>query len=64
MSAHWQTLVANVYDRTEQHRPLDRETVRAAARELRQRGLTPLDIADALKLSEAAICELLEVDRG
>jgi len=41
------------------HRPHDRETLRAAAVELRQRGLTPLDIGIALELGEDAVRELL-----
>lgn len=57
MSAYWSTLVRSALDRAEQ--PPDRDTARVAARELRSRGLTPIDIADALKLSEAAIRELL-----
>ncbi|HEY1891986.1 MAG TPA: hypothetical protein VGG63_16400 [Steroidobacteraceae bacterium] len=60
MSAHWQTLVANVYDR-EQHRPQSRDEMRVAAWELRQRGLTVEDIGSALRLSEGAVRELLEV---
>jgi hypothetical protein len=45
----------------DRHRPQDRQTVRAAAVELRQRGLTPADIGAALRLSEAAVRALLEV---
>ena len=45
----------------DRYRPLDRDTARAAAVELRARGLMPADISAALKLSEAAVRELLEV---
>ena len=41
------------------HRPHDRATLRAAAHELRSRGLTPRDIADALRLTESAVVALL-----
>jgi predicted transcriptional regulator len=41
------------------HRPHDRATLRVAARELRSRGLTARDIAQALRLSEAAVVALL-----
>lgn len=41
------------------HRPADRATLRAAAVELRARGLTPRDISAALKLSERAVLDLL-----
>jgi DNA-binding NarL/FixJ family response regulator len=51
--------VRSAFDR-DQHHPVDRETARAAAVELRQRGLTPADIAAALRLSEGAIRDLLE----
>ena len=47
--------------RARQHRPADRATLRAAARELASRGLTPIDIAAALRLSERAVRALLEV---
>jgi sugar (pentulose or hexulose) kinase len=59
MSTYWHQMVAQAFDR-DQHRPLDRETARAAARELRARGLTPRDIAAALRLSENAVRELLQ----
>jgi len=39
--------------------PPDRETARAAAYELRSRGLTVHDIAAALRLSEGAVWDLL-----
>jgi hypothetical protein len=59
MSTYWQTMVRSAFqDRTEQ---LDRETVRAAAWELRQRGLTNRDVGAALRLSEAAVQALLEL---
>lgn len=60
MSTYWRQMVASAFDR-DQHRPRDRATLRAAAVELRQRGLLPADISAALRLSEAAIRELLEV---
>jgi predicted transcriptional regulator len=41
------------------HRPHDRPTLRAAAHELRSRGLTAQDIAAALKLTEGAVRSLL-----
>ena len=41
------------------HRPTDRDTLRAAAVELAARGLTPRDIGIALRLSEAAVQELV-----
>ena len=47
-------------DRPRQKAPLDRETARAAAVELRARGLTVHDIAAALRLSEGAVRTLLE----
>jgi hypothetical protein len=40
-------------------RPLDRDAMRAAAVELRTRGLQPRDIAEALDLAEAAVKLLL-----
>ncbi len=43
----------------DRHRPADWRTLRAAAVELRARGLTPADIAAALRLSEAAVRALL-----
>lgn len=42
-----------------QHAPPDRETARVAAHELRSRGLTIADIAQALRLSEGAARNLL-----
>ena len=71
MSApYWQTLVAAAYsadespqldgDLARQHRPTDRATLRAAALELRSRGMTPFDIAETLRLPESAARELLE----
>lgn len=41
------------------HRPTDPAALRVAALELAGRGLTPADIAEALRLSEAAVRELL-----
>jgi DNA-binding CsgD family transcriptional regulator len=43
----------------DRHRPLDPATLRAAAAELRSRGLTHRDIAAALSLSEPAVRQLL-----
>lgn len=43
----------------DRHRPTDQETLRAAAVELRQRGLLPADIAAALRISEGAVRQLL-----
>lgn len=60
MSAYWSTLVAGAFDR-DRHRPADRAGMRRAALELRRQGLLPRDIAAALRLSEAAVRELLEV---
>lgn len=58
--SYWQTMVAGAFDRAQQqHAPPDRESARAAARELRARGLTPADIAAALRISEGATRELL-----
>ena len=50
--------VAALYGR-DRYRPLDRETSRAAAIELRQRGLTAHDISQALSLSLGAVLDLL-----
>jgi hypothetical protein len=41
------------------HRPFDRDTLRAAAHEMRSRGLTPRDIGAALQLTEASVRQLL-----
>jgi orotate phosphoribosyltransferase-like protein len=46
-------------DPAQVHRPPDRDTMRCAAVELQQRGLTPRDIAAALQLSEASVRQLL-----
>ena len=43
----------------DRHRPVDRAALRAAAVELAARGLTPRDIAAALRLSEAAVRGML-----
>jgi len=43
----------------DRHRPLDRDAMRAAVLELRQRGLLPADIAAALRISEGAVRDLL-----
>jgi orotate phosphoribosyltransferase-like protein len=55
MSTYWRQMVADAFDRDQ-----SRDEMRVAAVELRQRGLTPADIAAALRLSEAAVRELLE----
>lgn len=61
MSAYyWQTMVRSAFDRRDQHRPVDRDTMRCAALELRQRGLLPADIAAALRISEGAVRDLLQ----
>ena len=60
-SAYWQTMVRSAFPRRDAHRPQDRRTLRAAALELRARGLTPIDIAAALRLSERAVRDLLGV---
>ena len=44
------------------HRPAERAVLRAAAVELAARGLTPFDISEALRLSEAAVRDLLHGD--
>lgn len=49
---------AGQVDRRQQPAP-DRETARAAAAELRARSLTPLDISQALGISEGAVRALL-----
>jgi hypothetical protein len=41
------------------HRPADRQTLRVAAVELRQRGLTDRDIGAALRLTDAAVRDML-----
>ncbi len=41
------------------HRPTDRETLRAVAVELVQRGLTAADVARSLDLTEGAVRDLL-----
>ena len=44
----------------DRHRPSDPATLRAAAVELRSRGLTDRDIGQALGIAEAAVRQLLE----
>ena len=46
--------------RAQQHRPTDVEAMRAAAVELRQRGLTAQDIGQALGLAPHAVIVLLD----
>ena len=62
MSAYWSTLVAGALDGRDRdrHRPADSQTLRVAALELRQRGLTERDIAASLSLTEGAVRQLLE----
>jgi hypothetical protein len=50
-----------VTDAAQLHRPSDRATLRAAAAELRQRGLRPRDVGQALGISEDAVRELLQL---
>jgi len=57
---YWASLVKPALSR-DLHRPTDPAALRAAALELAGRGLTARDIAAALRLSEAAVRELLEV---
>jgi hypothetical protein len=45
-------------------RPAERAVLRAAAVELAARGLTPLDIATALRLTEAAVRDLFRTQGG
>lgn len=59
MSAYWSTLVAGAFDGRDRHRPADSQTLRVAALELRQRGLTEQDIAQALRIGEGAVRTLL-----
>jgi DNA-binding transcriptional regulator LsrR (DeoR family) len=52
--------MTDLHDQASQlHRPHDRDTLRAAAHELYQRGLTPTDIAPALGLTTYAVRQLL-----
>lgn len=60
MSSYWSHLVASAFDRSRQHTPQDRATLRAAALELRSRGLLPRDIGAALGIAEVAVRELLD----
>lgn len=50
--------LAALYGR-DRYKPLDREAARAAAIELRQRGLTAHDISQALSLSLGAVRDLI-----
>lgn len=59
MNPYWQTMVRDAFDR-DRYRPTERATLRAAALELRARGLSHRDIAAALNLSESAVRTLLE----
>jgi len=62
-SPYWSILVSHTFERN-QPMPPDRATARAAAFELRGRGLTPRDIASALGIGEAAVRALLESQGG
>ena len=53
--------LAEALDRSRWHAPQERAVLRAAAVELRSRGLTPFDIAEALRLSQRAVRDLLGV---
>lgn len=57
--SYWSLMVASAFDRSREHAPQDRATLRVAALELRARGLTPRDIAAALRLSEGAVLDLI-----
>ena len=46
------------------HRPTERDQLAREARRLAARGLTPRDVATALRLSDAAVVALLEVDHA
>ena len=59
MNTYWSRLVAPVFGRSPHNPPLDRAVLRAAAVELQARGLQPRDIAEALKLTERAVRDLL-----
>ena len=61
--SYWSTMVSSAFDRARQHAPQDRATLRVAALELQSRGLTPRDIAAALRLSEGAVRDLLNPPR-
>jgi hypothetical protein len=45
--------------RAEQHRPTDEPALRAAALELRGRGLTPHDVGEALRMDPTAVRRLI-----
>lgn len=49
--------------RADQHRPTDEATLRAAAVELRSRGLTARDIGQALRIDPTAVHRLLGEQR-
>ena len=55
------TMREEALDRSRWHAPQDRATLRAAAVELAARGLTLFDIAEALRLSEAAVRDFLGI---
>ena len=59
MSAYRSTLVAGAFDGRDRHRPADFQSLRIAALELRQRGLTERDIGQALRIGEGAVRTLL-----
>ena len=60
MQAYWRSMVKPTFGR-DTHRPQGRDAMRSAARGLAARGLRPQDIAEALKLTEQTVRQLLEV---
>lgn len=57
-TAHSIDLTPKLYGR-DRFRPMDRESARAAALELRRRGLTAHDISAALSISLGAVLDLI-----
>jgi hypothetical protein len=53
------TDVLEYLNRANEHRPKDEQTLRAAAVELHNRGLTPRDVGEALRLAPAAVRRLI-----
>lgn len=53
------TSAADHTQRADQHRPTDQTALAAAARQLATQGLTPWDIAQALRIAEATVREML-----
>lgn len=60
----WLSGSAEYARRAFEHAPRDRETLRVAVRELRSRGLTPVDIERALRLHPTAVADLLAEPAG